>query len=68
MPRRKSLSPTTEYHIFLSEENAAMVEVLTYDPERKRHRFGEVSRIANEAFALYFQSLKEKPCPTSPSA
>jgi hypothetical protein len=61
MPRRPSLAPAKEYKVYLNQDNSAKLELLTYDPERHRARFGEVSRIANEAFKMYFASIKKEP-------
>ena len=59
MARKPSLNPPQEFKIYLSQDNAAQLRLMTHDPSSNRAVFGEVSRIANEAFQLYFQRLKE---------
>lgn len=62
MPRRPALAPSKPFKIYLSQANSAQLELMTYQPGVGRNRFGEVSRIANEAFELYFKTLKEQAC------
>lgn len=66
MPKRKSLNPTKAFTVYVSEENTAQLELLTYQPGVGRNRFGEVSRIFNEALTMYFARIKEQQCQSSP--
>lgn len=54
MPKPKSLNPSVATKVYLTEENAATLGVLTFDPIARRARFGEVSRIINLALSEFF--------------
>lgn len=60
MPRTPSLYQTVRVWAYLSEANAAQLHLMTYVPGTGRNRFGEQSRIINEALELYFRNLKEQ--------
>jgi hypothetical protein len=54
MPRRPSLTPTTPTKVYLSQDNAANLALLTHDEDKGKTAFGEVSRIINMALAEFF--------------
>ena len=60
MPRPKSLFPTTRITAYISEENAAKVNLLCYDTGSKRFRFNAVSTLVNDALSLYFKRQEQE--------
>lgn len=59
MPRPKSLSPSVEVKAYLTQENAAQLALAAHSETLGRKRFGETSRIINEALTEYFARRKE---------
>jgi len=54
MPRRPSLQPTEPVKVYLAQENAAKLRLLTHSPSEGRAIHGEVSRIINLALTEFF--------------
>lgn len=60
MPRPRALSPTVEVKAYLTQANAADLQLLAYSPTLGKVVHGEQSRIINEALSEYFARRKEK--------
>lgn len=60
MPRKPAINPTKEFKFYASLENTAFIELMCYDPATARNKFGEVSKLVNEALTHYRQFLKEQ--------
>jgi hypothetical protein len=59
MPRPKNVTPTTPVKAYLDQDNAAELLLRTHSAILGRNRYGDVSRIINDALREYFKRQKE---------